>query len=152
MAVVEEDLCRQAVHESAGATSAGDDTCVWKTTQQLQHVPGCGLGRLPGAPAAKDVLQLSHAGHCSSKAIELALQAGVLAPDLLMKVDDHHVLLGALRQILPNYSRNHIARPHGGPRRLALVWKMVKVGALESAIWTFCTPDPCKLPGRNLLR
>ena len=58
--------------------------------QQLQEIPCSGLGRLPSASAAKDVLQLLHAGHSCTKAVELVLQAGVLAPDLLIEGDDRH--------------------------------------------------------------
>ena len=83
MAVVEEDLRCQAIYERAGAPGAGDDGGVgcWHSS---------GLGRLPGASAAKDVLQLLHAGHSCTKAVELVLQAGVLAPDLLIEGDDRH--------------------------------------------------------------
>ena len=68
VAVVEEDLRCQAIHERAGAPGAGDDGGVGVLAQQLQEIPRSGLGRLPSASAAKDVLQLLHAGHSCTKA------------------------------------------------------------------------------------
>ena len=85
MAVTEENLHRQVVHQSGGPSGAGDDGGVGMCPQELENVVGRGLRRRPGAMSSLDVLQLPLAWDGRAEDVQLFLQRRVFAPHLLHK-------------------------------------------------------------------
>ena len=104
VAVLEESFHRNGVGLGAGLAAAGDDGGVIVAAEKLQDVVGRGIVGLPSTvPSENLLLELLHAGLVCPQDVQLVLQRGALAANLLPKGDGLDVVGPGLARITPGY-------------------------------------------------